>query len=199
MPVLITLPISQTSGRSAHSNLTNAIWLLNIHSPSDIIYCISHLDRNCSINTLAYPSPLTASFCCQVKDDWFPPPPLLPQNVWLLGPRIFPPLFAPSPTGRAVSALTLRQTWPSACWHDLPLRPELARWTAVDAGPRNTASLKTHKTTGLGGLLKRATISPQQAHHNKNNTAFCAQAYASLVKALSRACTGTGEVSNNGE
>lgn len=104
------------------------------------------------------------------------------QNVWLLGPRIFPPLFAPSPTGRAVSALTLRQTWPSACWHDLPLRPELARWTAVDAGPRNTASLKI-QTADWGRLLKSAAISPQQARQSKDD-AFYVETYAGSVKAL---------------
>lgn len=124
----------------------------------------------------------------------------LPQNVWLLGPRIFPPLFAPSPTGRAVSALTLRQTWPSACWHDLPLRPELARWTAVDAGPRNTASLKIQRTD-WGRLLKSTAISPQQARQSKN-AAFFAEMYAGSVKALpcySLPSTGTGNVSNNCE
>lgn len=134
-------------GNNLAANMTNDAWLF-ISSSSDPSCCICHLDRNCSIKTLLYPTPLIASFCCQVKNDWFHHPPPLTQNVWkwiggLLGPRIFPPLFVPFWTGRAVSALTLQQTWPSACWHDLPLRPVPARWTAVDAGPRSTASLKT--------------------------------------------------------
>lgn len=78
--------------------MTNDAWHLSISSSSDPGCCICHLDRNCSIKTPLYSTPLTASFCCRVK-KWLIPPPLhLTRNVWkwfggLLGPRIFPPLF----------------------------------------------------------------------------------------------------------
>ena len=128
--------------------MTNDAWHLSISSSSDPGCCICHLDRNCSIKTPLYSTPLTASFCCRVKNDWFPCPSTSLRmcengSADYQGPGFSHHCFAPSLTGRAVSVLTLRQTWPSACWHDLPLRPEPARWTAVDAGPRSIASLKT--------------------------------------------------------
>lgn len=132
-----TFSISQTSSSSANANLTKKH--LKISPPSDKIYCI--LTGTAPLNHW-YVQPHYCQLLLSIERWLTPSTSTLPQNVWLLGPRIFPPLFAPLPTGRAVSALTLRQTWPSACWHNLPLRPELARWTDVDAGPRNTASLK---------------------------------------------------------
>lgn len=61
-------------GNNLAANMTNDAWLF-ISSSSDPSCCICHLDRNCSIKTLLYPTPLIASFCCQVKNDWFHHPP----------------------------------------------------------------------------------------------------------------------------
>lgn len=144
MTVVLMPPLM---GYVLSANMTNDAWLSSISSPSDLSCRICRLDRNCSIKTLLYLALLWASFCCQVKNDWFAHPPPHSECVKMAQRTIraqdFPTIVFAFLTGRAVSVLTLRQTWPSACWHDLPLRPVPARWTAVDAGPRSIASLKT--------------------------------------------------------
>lgn len=100
----------------------------------------------------------------------------LPQNVWLLGPRIFPPLFAPSPTGRAVSAthfaanltICLLARSPTAtrpctlncCW----------RRTKKHCFPENTNNRLRQ------AVKKSATISPQQARQSKKCCFLCRNA-----------------------
>lgn len=136
--------------------MTNDAWLLWISSIPDPSCCICHLDRNRSIKTLLYPTLLTASFYCQVKNDWFPQPAALSECVKMdrrtIRAQDFPTIVFPCLTGSVVSGLTLQQTWPSACWHDLPQRPVPARWTVVDAEPRSIASLRA-ETTSDRGLL----------------------------------------------
>ena len=78
--------------------MTNGARLLSISSSSDPSCCICHLNRNRSIKTRLYPALLTASFCCQVKNDWFPHRSPRSECVKMdrrgrLGPRTFPPLF----------------------------------------------------------------------------------------------------------
>lgn len=91
-----------------------------------------------------------------------------------LGPGVFPPLFF-FLTGKTVQLLTLRQTWPSACWHGLPLRPAPARWTAADAGPRSTASLKAtiaqlqRQRWSRGGRLKLRSCDSLQKKEKKGS------------------------------
>lgn len=62
--------------------MTNGAWLF-ISSYCDPGCCICHLDRNCSIKTLPYPTPLTASFLLWSEKWLIPPPSLhLTPNVW---------------------------------------------------------------------------------------------------------------------
>lgn len=77
MPIFVFIHRLPVMGYNLTANMTNDAWLLSISSFSDPSCCICHLDRNRSIKTLLYPTLLTASFCCQVKNDWFPQPPLL--------------------------------------------------------------------------------------------------------------------------
>lgn len=161
-------------GYNLAANMNNDAGLWSISSSADPSCCIRHLDRNCSIKTRLYTALLTASFCCGVKNDWFPQPPphseCVKMDWWAIRDQDFPTIVCAPQTGKAVSVLTLRQTWPSACWHDLPLRPVPARWTAVGAGPRSTASLKTTKqqqyiVTGRSHLFY---ASVQQTRHNES-------------------------------
>lgn len=162
------------------ANMNNDAWLSSISSSSDPNYCICHLDRNRSIKTLPYPALLTASFCCQVKNDWFPPhypPPhseCVKMDRWTIRAQGFPTivcalpdrkssldthfaanlticLLARSPT--ATSACTL-----NCCW----------RRTKKHCFPENKTTTKDN-----AGLLK---VSFMQVCHNKSLGMFSQKA-----------------------
>lgn len=134
--------------------MTNDAWLLSISSSSDPSCCICHLDRNRSIKSLLYPALLTASFCCQVKNDWFPHPAPCSECVkmdwWTIRAQDFPTivcaltdrksslgthfaanlticLLARSPT--ATSACTLNCCWRRTKKHCFPKK----KTTTIDS------------------------------------------------------------------
>lgn len=146
-----------------------------------MIYCIYHLDGNCSIKPLAYPTPLTASFCCQMKDDWFPPLHSTSECVTIRAQDF--PTIVRALSNRKSSLGTHFAANLTICL--LARSPTATRACTLNCCCRRTKKHCFPENTNnrLRQAIKSAAITPHQARRSKN-AAFFAETYAASVKAL---------------